>query len=402
MNNKDFDYLTNPYLFVERYVKQNNYDFNTLGTLIGIDSFQTTDDVLMALYEDYLKTYIGFKMSGTDLKVPKFNPSDLALAFNRQASKVAIEKFNHIKQSLFLPPAPQPDPVKKWVYHTLKNPTELDVAVYKHFFWQVKRKLLNLPIKFEMMICIKGPQGVGKTRSTKALLTPLGELATVRSLKELLDERNLYSLTKSYVNTFEELTGALKADIDALKALMSRDTNMWRRLGQNAHSLGKNNCTFISTANVSVLDTFYDPTGMRRFYEVDFVDSLSLLDTTYINDPDTAIQIWRSVDHQAECFVEPFMKELALVQDKLRRASVYEEFFNNNHYEVTEEFNLKANDLMVDFQDFLRRTNPGMRASLTISKIKSVPGFEGVEAKKRSVMFYNLKKITNAKDKELK
>lgn len=398
----EYERLADPEIFVKDWLQRRQIDFNALEAILNIGTRLTQDDIIMRLYSDYTKAYIGYKMGNPQgHKAPKFKKNDLAEAFRLIGSKTAEQKFEDLKNRLAFRADIVGDPVARWVQKTVKSATDMDVAAYKHFIWQVKRKMNGLPIEYEMMLNIKGAQGAGKTYSTRRLCSPLKELVTERRLSELLDERNYYSLSKTYINIFEELAGASKTDIDSLKSLMSKREMTWRILSQNAHSFGHQNCTFISTANLSVAEAFYDPSGMRRFYEVEFMDADSI-DRDYINNCNVE-EIWQSVDHTAAYPLAAFKAELADKQEGLRQKNSVELYIENNPHEITDTFNVKAMNFYSSYKQFCDQMNmrPLPQRSV-LTKLKELDGLFGLESRRKTDgIYYNIKQITRRVDKEI-
>ncbi|MFM8313665.1 MAG: VapE domain-containing protein, partial [Deltaproteobacteria bacterium] len=150
------------------------------------------------------------------------------------------------------------------------NPNhELDVAVLKHFIWQVKRKLNDLPVDHHMMPVVVGPQGIGKSVVILKLLEPIKDLVgNPPDLATLGDAKNSSFLFRHYVLFFDEMARAQRADINKLKNLISSATIEYRPLYSNSIDKRKNTATFIGASNNGVADNINDPTGMRRFWEI--------------------------------------------------------------------------------------------------------------------------------------
>ena len=69
----------------------------------------------------------------------------------------------------------------------------LCIAIFQHFIWQVKQKVLGRAVVFHLMpIVMSSVQGSGKTTFVKMFLGPLRELATGASLlSDFSDRRTL-------------------------------------------------------------------------------------------------------------------------------------------------------------------------------------------------------------------
>jgi hypothetical protein len=200
---------------------------------------------------------------------------------------------------------------------------DLDLAVLKHFIWQVKRKLNGLRVEHHLMPILFGKTGGGKSRAIEKLLEPVLDLVDFAAdLAFLNDERQLFRLTRAFVVFIDEMAHADKVSIDALKNRITSPTINWRALGFNARAGGTNTATFIGASNNHVRDLIYDPTSMRRFHEIGCLDKL---DWETINRIDY-LAIWQSVDHNAECPVVPVLADLAAAQEELRAKDLVEEW----------------------------------------------------------------------------
>lgn len=401
--------------FVETWLVKRNLSVDLNGQIQNIPVSQTTDDILVEMEIDYKQIYRGAQQAARaeekrllikaieeggqnikpkSIKLPaRLSSQDLALAMRHVFEKQRLQKFSELKSKLLqFNASPNYGPIARWLKATIKNPTDLDIAAYAHFIWQVKRKLAGLPIEYEMMINILGPQGAGKTFSTRRLCSPLGSLVAERRLQDLLDERNFYSLSKTFINIFEELVGAQKTDIDALKALMSKDKSMWRMLGRNAHGSGQQNCTFIATSNTSLLENFYDPTGMRRFYEVEFLEP-DQVDRAHVNGADI-ISIWHSVDHtNSTSPIRPYLELLSSKQEELRRQSSIELFFEEYEYETTLQAEVKVSVIYKHYVDYCQSTKQYPVSLNVFSKKIKAEVFKDLVAVRRSVgIMVNLKR----------
>lgn len=200
-------------------------------------------------------------------------------------------------------------PVQSFVAACTGKQDPVDVAVVKHFIWQVKRKLLSLPIEQHLMpILVSEVQGGGKSTAIQKLLEPLSaQTIDVPDMRAALDERGRRKFTRAYVAFADEMGKAELADMAVLKALITATTVSWRALYTNKNDRGVNRATWIGTANRSITELIYDPTGVRRFYQL---EALPVLNHDIINGLDYAA-VWRSVDEHG---VAPILSVLDAVR----------------------------------------------------------------------------------------
>lgn len=195
----------------------------------------------------------------------------------------------------------------------------VDVAVVQHFIWQVKRKLNDLPVDFHMMPVLyrerspdsKG-QGGGKTTAVAKLLGPVSEaVVNVSDLKEAIDPRGYRRYTRAFVAVVDEMARGEVANTDSLKGLITAPTLNWRVLGKNKDAVGVNRATFIGTANKSLTELIYDSTGLRRFYQLECLETLHW---ETINGLDYTA-LWRSVDERGPAPILPVKAEVDARQE---------------------------------------------------------------------------------------
>lgn len=228
--------------------------------------------------------------------------------------------------------------------------SSLDVAVFKHIIWQVKQRMWNRKARHEMIVSFLGKQGAGKTTLIRQLAEPIKELFVERRMSDIVgDERNNFMLQKSYLMLFEELENASRVDIDSLKALTSKDATNWRILGKNIDDNGYMNTTFVCTSNKPIKQVFYDPTGMRRFYEFKVVDEIPRRKVNSID----FLKVWQSVDEEGECPIEGLIKELYEFQNvEYRNQSTVELFIEDCGYVAAEEGRAQLRDVYSDYKRY--------------------------------------------------
>lgn len=156
----------------------------------------------------------------------------------------------------------------RWVRAVTGREDPTDVAVMAHFLWQVKRRAAGLEVDHDVMPILVGKQGDGKSRAVKRLCAPFLELVLAVNATTLTDDRCKEALADYYVGIWDELQGGNKADVQALKNIISADVVAYRELGGHTHNVLPKSITLIGTSNDPVKDIIPDTTGARRYYEV--------------------------------------------------------------------------------------------------------------------------------------
>lgn len=194
---------------------------------------------------------------------------------------------------------------------------ETDLAILAHFCWQVKRKMNGLKVVYHTMPILYGVQGGGKSEAINRLIGPFHELGYVltSSVKSLADDRYQKMLSEKLIAFADEMAYAAMADIESLKNIISANVLTPRKLGTNDSFMLQQNCTFIGASNKAVNEIFYDPTGMRRFYEV---KCQPRLDWSLINAIDYTA-LWRGIDEGKTdgYLVGPIKLQIEAEQEKL-------------------------------------------------------------------------------------
>jgi hypothetical protein len=141
--------------------------------------------------------------------------------------------------------------------------------VMRHWMWGVKRYALGLPVERELMPVLCGPQASGKTWAIEALGSVWEELSLPITAAALTDDRQAQVLYRGLVARWDELEGAHKADVDALKRSITSKTIAFRNLYSNAIQERLRTCSFIASTNLPVRHVIKDPTGARRYVEIE-------------------------------------------------------------------------------------------------------------------------------------
>lgn len=218
--------------------------------------------------------------------------------------------------------------LRKFIRAVTGKESELDVAVMAHFIWQVKRKLMGMPVTWHMMPILVGAQGGGKsTVVNQFLLKPLIYYKMDFDLESMVDPRSTKALCEHYVCLFDEMQKAHRTDIDTLKNRITAETVDYRPMKTNDTVKIKQNCTFIGTSNKAVSLMIFDSSGMRRFYQL---DCLNVVDWDSIWKIDYAA-LWRGVDEaRAVEYIQPVMETLRSNQEEMRIEDDVEAFMRES------------------------------------------------------------------------
>jgi predicted P-loop ATPase len=235
----------------------------------------------------------------------------------------------------------------------------LDIAVMRHWIWQVKRKFKKMETKHHIMPILHGRTRSGKTTAIERLIEPIKQLSMIAELAMVNDSRNDFNLIEKLVIFFDELGKAEKVVVSNLKQKITSSTITYRRLGTNQNMNGFNMCSFIGASNDAVIDTIVDPTSARRFYEMKTLDKCDWKMVNSLN----YLEIWQSVNEMEETApIEQHLFELSQSQEEIRAKDYVEEFVHEYNLvpDQGEHKFVSTMDLYMKLKEWLETQNKGM------------------------------------------
>ena len=214
-----------------------------------------------------------------------------------------------------------PDSVLREVLRRFKPKTPLKLSVYvlKQWMWQVKRFMYGMEVKAPLLVNIYGEgQGTGKTTLTEEMTKVFGSYRQNADLSQAMDTRHNKLWTENYVVLFDELAKAdgeggrqtaasSKASLAVLKFLLTSKEIAQRDMGRTRFSKGSRTFSALSSSNIPVSEILFDPTGMRRFFEIEILADIKKeggLEVTYervkfLREVDW-LSVWRGIDENLE------------------------------------------------------------------------------------------------------
>ncbi|WP_434304185.1 VapE domain-containing protein [Clostridium botulinum] len=118
-------------------------------------------------------------------------------------------------------------------------------------------------IKFDTMLVLSGPQGIGKS----TIIKKLGKDWYSDSLTTVSGKEAYEQLQGFWLIEMGEMTATKKADIEATKHFLSKQEDIYRVAYGRRTSRFQRQCIFIGTTNDK--EFLRDKTGSRRFWPVD-------------------------------------------------------------------------------------------------------------------------------------
>lgn len=181
---------------------------------------------------------------------------------------------------------------------TGRPPLERDIYALAHSIWMIKRGLFKLKRVDHHMVNFVGAQGIGKSTAINRLFEPLSELMRTTALNKMTDSSSVQSCSTYLIQVCEELAGAQKQDIEHLKDLLTNEKPSDRMRYDTLISELDNRATFFGSSNKHISEIFYDPTGMRRWYEFQVSPELKSR-WGELNNFDI-LSLWQGIDENLE------------------------------------------------------------------------------------------------------
>jgi len=138
-------------------------------------------------------------------------------------------------------------------------------AVTKKALCGAVLRVLNPGCKFDTMLVLNGPQGVGKS----TLISKLGGewFSDSLSLNDAKDKTAAEKLQGYWILEIGELAGLRKAEVETLRSFLSRQNDIYRAAFGKRATPHPRQCIFVGTTNAES-GYLRDITGNRRFWPV--------------------------------------------------------------------------------------------------------------------------------------
>ncbi|MBS1960093.1 MAG: hypothetical protein JST80_11510 [Bdellovibrionales bacterium] len=203
------------------------------------------------------------------------------------------------------------DLVAEWVEAATGQRNECDIAVMRHFVWQVKRKLYGLSIDHHLFVTMFGASGGGKSVAVHKFIEPLKDVSALRDMTIFNDQFAKRAFNRNYIMFFDELGKAEDADINLLKNVITAPAIDWRGCGSEVMHSAPQNCTFIACTNIPIRERIHDPTSFRRFWQLNCASKLNWEKINLID----YNALWKSVDENSQCPLLECLDEVRAVQN---------------------------------------------------------------------------------------
>lgn len=226
-------------------------------------------------------------------------------------------------------------------------------------------RIYNPGCKFDHMLILEGPQGIGKSTLVETLC---GEWYLDTNFdnrdKDLID-----SMRGAMIVEISELSGMNKKDVDWLKSFLSKKVDRVRLPYAVRSKDFKRKCVFVGTYNPSGNNMYLrDDTGNRRFWPVECVGNVNI---DYIKD--NRSQLW------AEAFERYKRKEQYFINDQEALKILYEmheerELESPTHNKIKEWLKGKHDVSMQDIIEDCLKINTSNRMPRDLVSISTIIG----------------------------
>lgn len=293
--------MTNPLAYIEDYCKRNKISVTAGGHYVGPRGKATLDAVLLDYMEMYKGARATLKQHGFKItQLEKFTQIELKAALSQYAISQQEQMRGKFTTGLEFDGS-NSDELDKWLLAVTGKNDVLDKYAIQHFLWQVKRKMYGKHVVYHLVTFLFGSQGSGKSKALEALIKPLKELTVHFSPPEAMDSRNYQALADNLICVFDEMSGVeTRVEMEGFKRLISTDDLSYRPLHTNTLCQVRQNCTFIGTSNKSISQIINDPTGIRRFYQINCLAPTNMSQNWEIINNIDAKKIWKSIDESLD------------------------------------------------------------------------------------------------------
>jgi len=305
--------ISDPRKFVRAWLAAKEVTIDERGGLQSSDN-RDNFELFDTLFLDYNEQIAHFNFKH-DKKVKAVGEGHLQKALDEVISLHVLEEKKKIFERIKFSGTENLEPLKKFVRMLTGEEQGQVVAVFAQFIWAIKRRMTNQTTFDQIMPIIYGKQKAGKSLCIKYLMKPLGTLKQDCKLSETVDSRHQMSFGRTYAVVIDEMSGAQKTDIDALKQLITADEIDIRKLHGNKVFKIKQNVSLIGTTNRQVAELIYDPTGARRFYQINSSDKI---DPQEIITSIDYVGIWQGVnENKATGYLEAEIVNIEKDQEDL-------------------------------------------------------------------------------------
>lgn len=191
------------------------------------------------------------------------------------------------------------------------------LASVRTVLWMIKRKMRGMKIPEPLFTVLYGKQRGGKSSFWGLVFRVISDMCKTVGVDALVAE-SMLDLYSFYLIDTDEMARADKACIAKLKNLVTTG-KISRRLYYTQMMVDvPMQATLVGSSNVPIKSLITDPTGMRRFNQLDVKPRAQIEPHWHKIVHADWVKLWRSVDATAESPMEPFWDTLTRKQERMR------------------------------------------------------------------------------------
>ena len=325
--------------FIEKCYERNGVSISMSGNLVHTSSIDP-DVACKAELIDYNDLVRKLPKEEKQL-FPTWGVKELTIAMERHNQVVSAQKRSEFAQSIEFRKQTKPYEFRKLIEALTGDPdpeskrSRITSVALRHVLWQIKRKLINAPVEHHMLILISGPQGSGKTTLLRKLCAPFEDLYIEPNVEDLLSKFSSQIVERYYIANIEEWSHDERTNASGLKKLLTAEKRTERQMFSMSTRTVQQNLTLFATSNQDIKRVIYDPTGMRRFFEINLnwlkEARQKHLDFELINSIDF-VKVWKYIDETSEAPIledAAVFREIQETQESYRSKGAAETFLEN-------------------------------------------------------------------------
>jgi hypothetical protein len=321
------DILTDLTAFISLYFPLQGLEVNPLGNI------NTPKSTILVMQEAYLryfdeyKCYVNeeLKKPKSERKIPERYTFELfKMRFASYVATCAADSLSAYKTALRFDPC-APDEFTKLIQ--CFDGSTLQATVLKHWLWLVKRSIFFGSDKYHpiMPIFVSKSQGLGKSTLLAKLVAPIQPMVMYSNIENITDSRCHVELSRNYIGVLDEMAKLERSDINELKRVITMDSTSVREMYTTNVKSYKNNTSFIGSSNRKIIESVYDNTGMRRFFEIEVLKSINFQLLESID----MFALWQSIDEKLpKGYIDPIIPQIRETQAGYIEAEVFDEFLS--------------------------------------------------------------------------
>ena len=317
---------------VRAFIEQGGYNTTYGGDFIGPDGLARTMDVVLRDIQ-LTASDLGLHRKPYELKDKNFERAltewHLNMRETRLAEALALVNvpLDPIVQAAVM------DNMMRVFGYFYKDPVDFALASVRNVVWQVKRRMLRLPVPEPLMTVLYGrEQRGGKSTFWTFLKAAIRDMCKVMDVAALVSDAQ-FDLFRYFIIDTDEMPKADRANLAKLKNALTATTISRRVFFTQLIADTPMLATCVGSCNVPLASLITDQSGMRRFNEL-CVKPRTQIEPHWqdIVQADW-LGLWRSVDAAEASPLRPFETMLRERQERTRnldRVETWLAYFDYN------------------------------------------------------------------------